>query len=62
MFVVMFFSTISQVPTKIFVNEKQISSCLGRLSLDNNNLDSHPDLEEEEEEPWFEMEVVPRRR
>lgn len=53
------FSAISQVPTKIFINEKQISSCLGRLSLDNNNLDGHPDFEEE---PWFHMDVVPRRR
>lgn len=53
-------SSIAIVPTKIFVNEKHIASCLSRLTLDNNNLEDQPDLEEEEE-LWYNTEMMPRR-
>jgi len=35
---------------KVFVNEDRMAARLHDLHLDNNNLDWHPDLEQE---PWY---------
>lgn len=51
-------SAVSIVPAKIFVNEKHIAACISRLTLDNNNIEDQPDLEEE---PWFDVEMMARR-
>lgn len=45
-------SAISEMPTKVFINEKRMSACLSQLNLENNNMDGHPDLEED---PWYSM-------
>jgi len=40
---------------KVFVNEARMAARLDDLHLDNNNLDWHPDLEQE---PWYSRHAV----
>ena len=52
-------STSSEGPqVKIYVNEEHMAARMEELHLDNNNLDWHPDLEQQEvqrqsEPAWF---------
>lgn len=45
----------SACPSKVFVNEDRMSARLHDLHLDNNNLDWHPDLEQE---PWYSRRLI----
>jgi hypothetical protein len=41
-------------PAKVFINEEKMSAKMNSLHLDNNNLDRHPDLEQQ---PWYSHQI-----